>query len=255
MKKRFLLWSTLVLTTALLTAQNAAINGFVNKYKDAPAFTYTFISKKSFQTLLPVTDDAAWKKLENVIKNLGSLTILAADSIKNGQALYKEILPLIPEDEFSTLLTVRDGSDHVRIWSKDDGDVVTDLILLVGAADNFVLVCFSGNLELGNINELVNMLNINAVNDIVQTTERVAIDFKISPNPSQGDITLTYSDEKDVPANLTVVDQNGRQVASRNLSAAAVQPVSLGDLPAGLYWLQMQTQNGQIGTKQVQIMR
>lgn len=256
MKHFFLLLLAMALITHAAHTQNDALNGFIEKYKNDKAFTYAFLSKDLFEVVTQTNiEEKDWKKLHNVVKNIGSLSILAADSIENTLPLYKEVLALVPTDVFDELLTVRDGKENVRIWAKTEESIVTDLILLVGSPDEFVLVCFAGNLELGNIAELAALFEAGEVEQLAQTTEAVAIDFKISPNPSSGEVTLSYDDELDPPALLAIIDQNGRQLSTLKLSGFPIQQVLLPELPSGLYWVQLKTRNGKIGVKQVQIVK
>lgn len=118
-----------------------------------------------------------------------------------------------------------------------------------------MLVCFAGALELGNLAELARLFDTNAAEDLVSAAKVVAINFQISPNPSNGVFTLTYTDEQDAPALLRVADQNGRPVSQLRLSGAATQQVALSDLPAWLYWVQMKIAPGKIGIKQLQIIK
>ena len=254
MKQFCLLLSALFLAAAASQAQTANFHRFIEKHKKDRAFTYAYLSKDLFE-VVSHTDigDKDWKKVHEVVKNVGSLSLLAADSIQTGLALYKEALALVPTTEFDELLSVQDGQDKVRIWAKEADGIISDLVLLVGSSNTFVLICFSGNLELGNILSLAALLDADEVEDLVQTTEAVSVDFSISPNPNAGVFTLQYAGEADAPALLSVIDQSGRQVAERRLSGAGSQRVDVRELPTGLYWVQLKTQNGKIGVKQIQL--
>jgi hypothetical protein len=256
MKKICLFLTISLLTATLVSAQNEPLNDFIEQYKNDKAFTFAYLSEDLFEVVTQAEiEKKDWRKLQHVVKNIGSLCVLATKENPNGQALYKEALAHIPTGELDQLIAVRDGQDNVRIWSKDDGDSVTDLILLVGSEDEFVLACFTGNLELGNIAELARMFDSHEVEQLAQATEAVSIDFGISPNPSTGMFTLKYSDGQDLPAMLNIADQNGRIVITRRLSAVAEQQIQVQELPAGLYWVQVQTVQGKIGVKQLQIVK
>ena len=257
MKQFFFLLLSLFLFQSTARTQNEGLSGFVEKYKNDRAFTYAFLSKDLFEVVSRTEiEDKDWKKLHSVVKNIGSLSILAADSIATARELYREVLELVPADEFDELLTVRDGQDNVRIWVKDDGaDAVTDLILAVGTSDEFVLICFSGNLELGDLPALVEMFDDGAAEQLARTAETVSVEFSVNPNPNSGVFTLTYIDGQDVPAFLAIIDQNGRQISSLNVGGAQVQQVNLPEIPSGVYWLQLKTQQGKVGVKQVQIVK
>lgn len=256
MKKFFFLLSALLLTTHAGYAQTEALDAFVDRYKNDQRFTFAYLSKELFEVAAKTDIERKnWEKLHNVIKNLGNLRILAADSMIDGKALYREALRLAPEIEFDPLLTVRDGDENVRIWVKEADNAVSDLVMLVGAPEEFVLVRFSGNLELGNISDLADLFETKDVKRLMRITNAVAADFSVTPNPSNGDITLRYEDAGDYPVSAILSDQNGRIVRTLKLSGSPAESVRLGQLPSGMYWLQLKTQNGKVGLKQLQIIR
>lgn len=245
-----------VLLTAAAHAQTAGLNDFIETHKQDKGFTYAFLSKDLFEVAAKAdVADQDWKKLQNVVRNIGALRILAADDLDTAPDLYRDAKTRVDADAFDELLTVRDGQDNVRIWAKSEGAVVTDLVLLVGTSNEFVLVCFAGALELNNLPELAGLLDAGSAGQLAQTAERVAAEFQVSPNPSTGVFTLRYEADADLPASMTLIDQNGRQVTSRALSGTPVQEVALRDLPSGLYWIQLKTQQGRVGVKQIQLLK
>lgn len=251
----YLLISFLLLSPAL-PAQNSLLQGFIAQHKDDPAFTHAFLSKDLFEIATKSSlKNEDWNGLHHAIKNIGSLSILAADSISNAVPIYKEVRTLIPEDEYDEILTVRDGNENVRGWIRSKDDMVTDLILLIGTNDEFVLVCFSGNLELGNITELAGLFETGKAQHLAKKAEAVSIDFSIHPNPGNGVFNLIYTDEEDPPAMLIVLDQSGRTLTTLNLSGTERQTIALQNLASGLYWLQLNTKKGRVGIKQLQIVQ
>ena len=256
MKKIHLLLASILLLATSAFAQQENLNSFMDKHKRDQGFTFAYLSKDLFEVATKSQIEAKdWAKLHNVVKNVGSLSILVGDSIADGQALYREARDLVPTSEFDELLAVRDGKDNVRVWAKEAEAVVTDLVLLVGSAEDFVLVCFTGQLELGNIVELAQLFDTESTVQLAKTTEALAIDFAISPNPNPGTFILNYSDESDAPTQLTVTDQNGRLVTTKNLAESAAQQVMLTDISTGTYWVQVKTKQGKVGVKQMQVVR
>ena len=72
MKQLFLLSAVIALTSSLAQSQNEAFNRFIEKHKSEPAFTYAFLSKDLFEVVAETNiADKDWKKLHNVIKNIG----------------------------------------------------------------------------------------------------------------------------------------------------------------------------------------
>jgi Domain of unknown function (DUF4252)/Secretion system C-terminal sorting domain len=256
MKQLLLSIAILALAITASFSQNTPLQDFIDKYKNEAPFSYAFLSKDMFDVAMKQgAEDSGWKKLHNVVRNIGSLSILVADSIQNGASFYKEALSAIPVDDFDPLLSVQDGKDRVRIWVREEAAVLRDLVLLVGTTNEFVLVCFSGNLELNNLTELLSLLDANSAAQLAKTSEALSVDFGISPNPNNGTFTLNFEAAGDVASQLTVLDQSGRQLSMINLSGAASQTVSVLELPTGVYWAQLKTQQGKVGVKQLQIMK
>ncbi len=164
MKKSIFLLPTLLLLAFMAQAQNDAISRFFSKYADDERFTSVYVSPKMFQLVAKIdTDDEDWQKIREVVKDLGGLRVLTADSIGNGDALYKEALAKVPVAEYAELLTVRDGQENVRIWIKESGNIIDELLLLVGAPDEFVLLSFTGKIDLDKISALSKSLDIDGV--------------------------------------------------------------------------------------------
>ena len=256
MKQFFLLFAIFQLSAASALAQNDIFQNFIEKHKHDLGITYAYLSKDLFEVVTETNiKEKDWKKLHNAIKNIGSLSILAGDSIENGLSLYREVRGLVASDTFDELLTVRDADDKVHIWAKSEDDLVTDLILLVGSVDEFVLVCFAGALELGNIAELSRLFEAGAAEELVRSSEAVAVNFIVSPNPNNGVFRLNFAGQEDMPVLLSVIDQSGRQLSSIRLVGDVAQEVRLNDLPSGNYWIQLKTQKGRIGVKPLRVIR
>jgi hypothetical protein len=161
MKKFLFLLPVFFLAALQLHAQTDAITRFFSKYSEDERFTTVFISQKMFQLVAKVeTDDEDWNKMRDVVKDLGGLRILTCDTLIDGVQLYKEALGKVPISEYSELLTVRDGQENVRIWIKEQGNTINELLLLVGAPDEFVMLSFVGKIDVDKISSLSKTLDV-----------------------------------------------------------------------------------------------
>ncbi len=256
MKKNLLFLAMLLMTSRTAFSQQVPLQDFIDKYKQEKAFSYAFLSKDLFEVVAKSSIEAKdWKKLQRVVQNIGSLRILAADSIDNAISFYREAMGHIKGSDLEELLAVQDGKEKVRIWAKEEQGVVTDLVLLVSSLEEFVLVCFAGNLELGNLSELAALLNAEDAVSLAQTSKAIALDFKVFPNPTIGDFSLEYADTVVKAATLSIFDQNGRLLSTEVLSDNTSRQFSLRDYPAGMYWVQLKTASGQVGVTSVQLVK
>ena len=167
MKKLLMMLPLFLLAAGTATAQNDGITRFFNQYMDDERFTVVFVSPKMFQMVAKIqTDDEDWNKFRDVVKDLGGLRVLTSDSIQNGLAMYKDALSKVPIGEYSELLTVRDGQQNVRIWIKDTGNIIDELLLLVGSPDEFTLLSFTGKIDLDKISTLSKTLDIKGADQL-----------------------------------------------------------------------------------------
>jgi len=161
MKKLLVLLPLFYLLAAAAPAQNDAINRFFQQYMEDERFTVVFVSPKMFSLVSKIsTDDPEWEKVREVVGGLTGLRVLTSDSLDNGLPMYKEALGKVPASEYSELLTVRDGTENVRIWVKDSGNIINELLLLVGSPDEFVLLSLTGTIDLDKISSLAKGLDI-----------------------------------------------------------------------------------------------
>jgi hypothetical protein len=145
------------------SAQTDAITRFFNQYAEDERFTVVYVAPKLFSMVSKIeTDDEDWNKVREIVKDLGGLRVLTADSIADGLAMYKNALSKVPTSEYAELLTVRDGTENVRIWTKDtnDGSIIEELLLLVGSPDSFTMLSFTGKINLDKISQLSKTLDI-----------------------------------------------------------------------------------------------
>jgi len=160
MKKYLLLLPLMFLLHTIAGAQDDGITRFFNQYVDDERFTVVYVSPKMFQMVSKIeADDPDWEKVRPIVADLTGLRVLTSEEV-DGVAMYKDALSKVPKDEYEELLTVRDGEDNVRIWVKDEGNIVHELLLLVGSPDEFVLLSFTGKIDLDKISDLSKSLDV-----------------------------------------------------------------------------------------------
>ncbi|MFT4534704.1 MAG: hypothetical protein ACJA1A_001991 [Saprospiraceae bacterium] len=144
---------------ASANAQVDAIDRFFETYQDDDAFTMVYVSPKMFKMFAKVAGDELDTELQNLVKDLKGLKILRTD--KDAVAVYKSAIKKIPTNEYELLMTARDDGQNVKILTKSKGDdVIEELLLLVGGANEFILVSFVGNINLNDLAKVASSLDI-----------------------------------------------------------------------------------------------
>lgn len=148
--------------TVSAQVQTDAIDRFFEAYQDDEDFTMVYVSPKMFGMFAKVAGDELDTELQNLVKDLKGLKILRTD--KNSSEIYKSALKKLPTNEYELLMTARDDGQNVKILTKTKGDdVIEELLLLVGGADEFILVSFVGNINLNDLAKVASSLDIDGV--------------------------------------------------------------------------------------------
>jgi Domain of unknown function (DUF4252) len=157
--KSFSLTFLAILFSALTTfAQEDAITKYFNKYIDDEKFSAVYISPKMFNMVSKIEIEDMEPEVQEVIKSMKGLRILHTE--QNALQYYNEALKTINTNEYELLLTARDGDENVRFMVKDNGDIVEELLMIVGGNTNFALMSFIGNIDLKKIGKLAKALEI-----------------------------------------------------------------------------------------------
>lgn len=162
MKKWFFVFLLLTpLSNAnLLQAQDGIVK-FFNAYLEDERFTVVYITPKMFQMIAKLdAKDPDYQNVKNVLQDLKGLRILTTED-KNAGQFYREAISKFNSNEYELLMKVRDKSENVHFWTKENANgTVAELILLVGGNKEFTMISFVGNIDLQKIAKLSDKLNI-----------------------------------------------------------------------------------------------
>jgi hypothetical protein len=156
MKTYFNILVALILSFTAFS-QNTAIDKYFSAYENNADFTVVFVSPKMFKMIANATNDSK-NEITDLVKDIQGLKILSTE--KDALKYYTEAVKKIPLGEYEVLMTVKDKGENVKFLTKGSGDVVDELLLLVGGGKNFVLMSFVGKLDLNKIAKLANKLDI-----------------------------------------------------------------------------------------------
>lgn len=144
-------------------AQQDAITKYFEQYMDDESFTVVYVSPKMFEIFARLSDDTD-QDVKNVIKDLKGLRILTKD--KDGLKYYKEATKKISLNGYEELMTIRDDGQNVKFMTKEKDGVINELLLIVGGADEFVLMSFIGKINLDKIAKLSKSVDIDGLNHL-----------------------------------------------------------------------------------------
>ncbi|MEM9918243.1 MAG: DUF4252 domain-containing protein [Bacteroidota bacterium] len=163
----------IVLALALLSfstqtsAQDGdAISKYFEQYVENEDFTVVYVSPKMFEILgkleLDHLEDQEAQIAMDMASRLKSIRVLTTE-IDPGH-YYEEAVNKINTNEYESLVKVRDEGENINLMIKDNGgDIITEMLVIVGGEDEFVLVSLIGDIDLKNISKLSKTMNIKGI--------------------------------------------------------------------------------------------
>lgn len=162
MKKLFVIIS-LSLTSISVWAQEDPLSGFFNKYEQDTSFTIINISPKMFNMFSKInlnTSDRQADQVMDVAQKLTGLRIITKDNTQNSMQLFHEASRLLPKN-YEELMTIRDhGNDVKFLVNPGSGDIIHNLIMLIGGKNQFFALSLTGNINLNELSQIAGNMNI-----------------------------------------------------------------------------------------------
>jgi hypothetical protein len=159
MKKVFLSLITICLTL-IMQAQSNPVDDMFNKYSEKPGFTVVSISSKMFS--LFANKNTENKDADDVINKLKSIKILSVeDSLLNKNLnFYTELSKKLDLSAYEELMVVKEGPDVTKFLIKQKGNIISELLVVVGGPGGNSLISIKGELNLKSISELSKDIDI-----------------------------------------------------------------------------------------------
>lgn len=168
MKKLLLSIAVLFMFVATGFAQTPEnpVSPMFKKYQDSPQFTNVFVSPKMFEMVAKIAKEKVDEEIVDLVSNLKGLWVLTTEETPN--AYYQEAIKSVNTSKYDLLMSVKDDEENVRFWTKDSngGDIVDELLLLVGGEDEFVMVSFIGSLDLNTLARIAAEIEIDGLDKL-----------------------------------------------------------------------------------------
>lgn len=143
----------------LWSSAQSLVEDFSNKHGEEVPFTVVNVSAKMFSLIT----DAADLKTKSIIKNLTGFRLLRTTMLTDN--FYRVALSMVEKSKngFEELISVRDGKENVRIYIREVKGVVEELVVVVKNVNEFMLMGFTGNIDLKKISQLSKSMNISGM--------------------------------------------------------------------------------------------
>lgn len=163
--KRSVLLITALCIIQLLNAQSNAIDDIFNKYSEKEGFTVVNISGKMFSLLAGNGEKNDGTEILNRLKSIRILSV--EDSLLNSDInFYNELTSKVNLNSYEELMSVKDSHDVTRILVKQNGDIISELLMVTGGPGGNTLISIRGDLNLKTISELSKNTGMEQLEDL-----------------------------------------------------------------------------------------
>jgi len=138
----------------IVMAQQDPVNSLFEKYAGKEGFTTVHVTGDLLKMAAKI--DPEDKDME-FLSRLTEIKVLAQEC-KEGQPsglnFYAEIWPVIDKSAYKELLIVKEKDQDVKMLARENGDIISEVLIIVSGVNENVLVQIKGNLNLHELDQL-----------------------------------------------------------------------------------------------------
>lgn len=142
-------------------AQSEALSKLFAKYATDESFTTATISSKMFSLITNMdVQTPEDKEIVDAISKLKGLKVLGKENTSDARSLYKEAYAVVTAKEYEELMSVRDKDKDMKFYIRETGGKINELVMVMGGADDFMLLSLYGEIDLKAISRIGRKMNV-----------------------------------------------------------------------------------------------
>ncbi len=143
-------------------AQDNAIAKYFSTYQSSPDVTKVSVTSKMFSlfTELDFEDEDEKAVLEAIGKLKGIKAIIDKETSDGNKAYFEAVKKMEADRNYEELMTVEDVKENVRFMIRDEGEKISELLMLRGAEQEFMVMTLFGEIDLNAIGSLSRVMKI-----------------------------------------------------------------------------------------------
>lgn len=135
-----------------IQAQDPAIQKFYDQYKGLDNVEDIQIKGWVLKLAGSFADE---EKAQTVLQKISRLRVM---TMENGNLVtpkaYKDLVRQVRNRQFEDLIQFKDAGESVQVMIREQGNRITDVLLLVNGTDNFTLLSLEGTLTFSDLKSL-----------------------------------------------------------------------------------------------------
>jgi len=138
-----------------LAAQSNPLDSYINKYAGQDGFYYLNLETNMFNAFN--VEDSKDSDFNHII-NLRMLSYEEGKSTKyDASKIYQDFTAVISKDDYRGIMEVKSNGENVEMMVKKNGDMLSEVIIMVQEDDETTLIAASGNFDLKDLAKFGNM--------------------------------------------------------------------------------------------------
>lgn len=144
--------TALVIAFSLPLFSQNGIQNFYRKYMTNEKMTNVNLSGWVLQMAAEYADEGKEKEMLQKITKLR--VMIMEDGNLVSKTDYSDLIKDIRKDDFEPFMNIKEGGDKIDLYLRDDGETITNVLVLVNGDDEFVLLSLEGNLKFSDLNDI-----------------------------------------------------------------------------------------------------
>jgi len=143
-------------------AQSNAISKHFSQYQRDTAFTKVSVTSRMFSLFADIdAEDENQAELLEAMTKLKGIKGLMNDNSENSKDMYWDAVDKIAADgAYEELMTVEDANENVQFMIREEGDVIRELMMIMGGNKQFAVMTLYGEIDLNSIAKLSKVMGI-----------------------------------------------------------------------------------------------
>ena len=184
MKKQiFKLMAIMALALPLTLSAQSPADALFDKYSGQVGFTSVYITPHMFSLFADIETEEEESGFMELVKNLNSIKILTMEAdttagdfnsedydnrdFHTGKInFYNEIMKDFPKNKYEELMVVKKSDQDVTFYIQKEGKKISELLMVVGGADDNALISIQGDIDLKTISKLSRTMNIQGMENL-----------------------------------------------------------------------------------------
>lgn len=169
--KRIQILAIVLFAMVVSKAQSPADELF-DKYAGKEGFTTVYISKYMFDLFSNIeSTDPEAEEMTEAISNLTGIKILASEKPDESVNFMKEMKKKISSGGYKELMIVKEENQDVQFLVRENGDRISELLLIVSGEGENVLMSIQGDIDMKNISKLAGAMDIDGMEKLENIDE------------------------------------------------------------------------------------